>query len=145
DYNRFLSASAARIAVTDLDRAKKLFDLFKPDNTFYPQEARLRVAFAIAKEKPDAALELVQSVKEAHHRCLGMIQLAVLFAPTDKPRAVKTIDAAFDSLDRDAEAHRSWSSSGGRAGLAAVATVRAKEIGHPDVASLVARTLSLRP
>jgi protocatechuate 3,4-dioxygenase beta subunit len=145
DYNRFLSAAAARLAVTDFDRARKLFDRFKPDNTFYPQTVRLRVSFAIAKDKPDAALELVQSVKEAHYRFLGMIQLAVLFAPTDRPRAVKTIDAAFDALEADAEGHRSWGSSGGRAGLAAVAAVRAKEIGHPDVASLVARTLALRP
>jgi hypothetical protein len=144
DFNRFLSAMAARVARTDLDRAKKLLGRFKPGRTFYAAEARLRVAFAIATAKPDEALALVNGVTEQHFRARGLIQLAVLFAPTDKPRAVKTIDAVFELFDREAEQFRSWSNFGGAAALAALATVRAKDIGHPDVAALVARTLALR-
>ena len=86
---------AARVAATDLALAKKLLDRFKPDNTFYPHEARLRIAFAVAREKPDEALALVNSVKDGPYRVLGLVRLAVIFAPADKARAVKTIDAAI--------------------------------------------------
>jgi hypothetical protein len=104
----------------------------------------MRVAFAIATTRPDEARALVEGITEPHHRARGLIQLAVLFAPTDKSRAVKTIDAVFDLLGSDANELRGWDNFGGAAALAALATVRAKEIGYPDVSSLVARTLALR-
>ncbi len=145
DYNRFLASTIARLAPTDYAKAKQLLDRFKPENSSYPQHARLRVAFAIAKTKPDEAVQLVESVKEGPYRFLGYLGLAAVLGPTDKPRAAKLIDTAFDLLDRDPEAFRSWGNFGGRAALAAMGTVRAKEIGYPDVAGLVARTLALRP
>jgi uncharacterized GH25 family protein len=145
EFNRFLSASAARLAASDLPKAKQLLDQFKPGNSFYPSEARVRVALAVAKEKPDEAVKLIDGVKEGAYRFRGYLQLAALFAPDDKPRAIRTIDIAFDLLDRDAETFRSWSGYGGRAGFAAVGAVRAREIGYPDVAGLVARTLAMRP
>ena len=145
DYNRYLTDATVRIARTDLDRARKLFERFKSDNSSYPQEARVRVALVITQEKPDEAVKLVNSATDPPYRFLGLIQLAVAFHTTDKARAVKSIDAAFDLLDANPDAFRSWSNFGGAAGLAAVGAVRAKEIGYPDVASLVARTLALRP
>jgi protocatechuate 3,4-dioxygenase beta subunit len=145
EYNRALSAAAGRLAATDLARAKQLLERFKPDNSFAPHEARLRVAFAIAAKQPDDAIALVNGVSEKHYRCLGYLRLAVLFAPTDKARAIKAINAVYELLEADPEAFRSWSNSAGRAGLAAVAAVRAKETGYPEVAGLVTRALAMRP
>jgi hypothetical protein len=105
----------------------------------------VRVAYAIAASQPDAAVRLIGGVKEGPYRVQGYFGLAARFAKTDKTRANKMIDAAFDLLDRDAESFRGWSGSGGRAGLAAVGAVRAAEIGYPDVPHLVARCLALRP
>jgi uncharacterized GH25 family protein len=144
EYNRYLSAAAARLAAADLAKAKELLDRFKPSNSFYPHEARLRIAFVIAQEKPDEAVKLIDGVEKGPYRFQGYVRLAAIFTPADKARAAKLIETAFDLLDRDPEAFRSWSNFGGRAGLAAVGTVRAKEIGYPDVAGLVARTLALR-
>jgi hypothetical protein len=144
EYNRFLSAAVARLARTDLAKTKQLLDRFEPSNSSELQTGRLRVAFAIAKEKPDEAVKLVNSLREGAYRVQGYIQLARILAPTHKPRAIKLIDTAFDEMERNAEAFRSWSNFGGRAGLAAIGAVRAKEIGYPDVAQLVARTLAMR-
>ena len=145
EYNRFLAGAVARIASNDLAKAKEILSGFKPDNSSYSDTAHMRVAFAIAKSKPDEAVTLIESVKEKYYQFLGYIQLAKILAPTDKARAVKLIDTAFDLLDLDPSAYRSYSAFGGGAGLAAVGAVRAKEIGYPDVAALVARALALRP
>ena len=145
EYNRFLSAAVSRLAATNMTKTKQLFGQFKPDNTFYRHEARLRAAFAIAREKPEEAIELVTGVPEKQYRCLGYLRLATIFSATDKPRAIKMIDSVYDLLDREPGAFRGWLNFGGRAGLAAVAAVRAKEIGYPDLADLVGRTLAMRP
>ncbi|QJW99975.1 carboxypeptidase-like regulatory domain-containing protein [Frigoriglobus tundricola] len=145
DYNRYLSAAVDRVARTDPDRAKKLLDHFKPDNWNYHTEARLRLAFAIAPDRPDEAAKLFLNTKDPGYHVLGLIQLAGQFNLTDKTRAVKTIDAAFELLERDPAAFHRGSTIGKREYLAVVATVRAKQIGHPDVAALVARTLAMRP
>lgn len=144
DYNRFLSATVARLAPTDLARAKGLLDKFKPDNSYYPQSARMQAAVAVAAEKPDEALELVNGIRDVPHRVQGLVRLAVAFARTDKQRAVKTVDAAFDLMERDAEGFRSWSNYGGRGGFAVLAAAHAAQIGHPDATTLAARALGMR-
>lgn len=144
EFNRWLAASAGRLAATDLPRAKGLLDRFKPDNSYSPSEGRLRVALAVAATQPDEAVEVVEGVTEPAYRFHGYVMLAGRFAGTDKARAAKTIGAAFDLLERQPEGFQSWSNYGGRAGFAAVAAVRAKEAGYPDVADLVARALAMR-
>lgn len=145
EYNRYLRSTVAQLAATDLPRAKQLLDQFRPDNASYRHEARVRLATRIALDRPGEAVALVDGVREPAYRFLGYLKLATVFAPTDKSRAVKLIDAGFDLLDGDADGFRSWSNYGERAGFAAVAAVRAQQIGHPDVPGLIARTLALRP
>jgi hypothetical protein len=84
-------------------------------------------------------------VAEGGIRFRGYVGLAVRVAKTDKARAHKVIDRAFAMLENDPEAFRSWSNFGGAGGFAAMGAVRAAEVGHPDVAGLVARALSHRP
>ena len=143
DYNRFLCSAAARVARADLPKAKLLLDRFKVANSFYPQVARLRVAYAAAAH-PDEAVALVRGVQDQWYRVIGYVRLATLFAASDPPRAATMIDAAFVILEAEPEAFRSWTNYGGRAALAAVAVVRAKEAGYPDVPQLVARALAMR-
>ncbi|MDB5309205.1 MAG: hypothetical protein JWO38_3407 [Gemmataceae bacterium] len=145
EYNRWLAAAAGRLAAVDLPGAKRLFDRFRVDNSSYPSEARLRVAFRIAAARPDEAVKVVEGVAERAYQFHGYLGLARRFAPADRGRAAKMIDAAFDLLDGQPEAFRSWGNFGGRAGFGATAVVRAREIGYPDVAGLVARTLAMRP
>lgn len=143
EFNRYISAAAARIARTDLARAKQLLDRFKPANTFYPQEARVRIAYAVAADQPDEAVKLIDGVKEGPYRFQGYLGLATRFHKTDPARAVRMIDTAFDFLERNPEAFASWGGSD-RARMAAAGAVRAKEVGYPDVPHLVARCLALR-
>jgi hypothetical protein len=144
DFNRYLAATAGRLARTDYPKAKELLTRFKPDNSSTPLSGRLRVAFAIAKTQPDEAVKIVDAVEKGRYRFQGYVQLALILAPTDKARAVKLIDTAYDHLDRDPQAFNSWSNYGGRAGMAVVGLLRAKEIGYPDLSALVARTLAMR-
>ena len=144
DYNRFLSTAAARVARTDLPRAKLLLDRFKAANSSAPHQARLGVACAAAAAQPDEAVALVAGVQDRWYRALGYVRLATLFAAADPARSAKMIDAAFDLLEAEPDAFRSYSNFGGRAAVAAVAAVRAKEAGYPDVPHLVARALAMR-
>lgn len=145
EYNRFLASAAAQVAAVDPARAKEMLGHFRPDNTYYRQEARLLVAYEIVGERPDEAAELVAGVDFAPYRVLGLVRLAVLTAPRDRARAARLIDRAVGLLDSDPDGFRSWSNFGGRAGLAVVAAVRGNQIGHPDAAGLVAHVLALRP
>jgi len=145
DYNRYLCIAAAQVAGTDFPHAKSLLAEFRPSNTHYVQDARLLVAFRVAKRHPGEAVALVEGVNEPAFRVKGLFQLAGHLGATDRRRAVKLIDQAFAELEKDGDPFRSWTHFGGRATLAALALYRAKEIGHPDVATLAARTLALRP
>lgn len=145
DYNRYLRTAAAQLASTDLAKAKELLGGFRPSNAHYIHEARLLVAFRIANKHPDEAVALVEGTSEVVYRVKGLLGLAERFVSTDRQRAIRMIDQAFDQLDKGGDAFRGWSGSGGAAGLAALAVYKAKEIGHPELATLVARALALRP
>ena len=144
DYNRYLHNAAGQLAYTDLAKAKKLLAEFRPGNDFYPHSARLLIASRIAKDHPDEAVALVEGTGNPVYRAKGLLQLAGHLAPTDRKRAIALIDRAFDEVEKDPHEFSRWSNSGGPAGMAAFGVYRAKEIGHPDVAALVARTLTLR-
>ena len=101
------------------------------------------MAFAVALARPDEALALVEGVEPGPYRVLGHVRLGTLYAPTDKARSAKAFDAAFEQLELGPEAFRSWGGYGGGSAVAAVAVVRAKEAGYPDVPHLVARCLAL--
>lgn len=143
EYNRWLSAACGRLAATDPAKAKSLFDRFKPDNSYSASDARVRVAYRLAATDPDEAEKVVAGVPEAGNRFRGYVGLALRLARTDKARAHAVIDRAFAMLD-DPSAFTSWSNFGGAAAFGAMGAVRAAEIGHPDVAGLVARTLAAR-
>ena len=141
-FNRYLGASAVRVARTDLAKAKELLGEFKADNSSNPQMTSIRIAYEIALDRPEEAIKLIDGIKSEPERVLGYLRLAVRFQPTDQKRAWKMIEAAFESLERDPESFFSYSS--GRAGFAALAAVRAKEAGYPHTAELVSRCLALR-
>jgi uncharacterized GH25 family protein len=145
DYNRYLCGAAARIAETDLVHAQLLLAGFRPGNAFSAREAPVLVAFRIAPKHPDQAVALVEKATDPAFRVKGLFQLAGQIAATDKKRAVKLIDRAFAELEKDAEAFHAWTNFGGRCALAALTVYRAKEIAYPDVSTLVARTLAMRP
>lgn len=103
------------------------------------------VAFRIARNHPDEAVALVVGTSKAAFRVKGLLGLAGRFASIDRKRAIRMVDQAFDELEKDGDPFRSWSGYGAAAGLAALAVYKANEIGHPELATLVARALALRP
>lgn len=143
-YNRHLCSAADKVARTDVPAAKKLFDLFRPDNSFAPYYARLSVAYRAVAADPDEAERIVNSVAEGNFRFQGLVRLAGLVAAKDKPRAVRLIDTAMAILEMNPQSFQSMTYFGGRAGCALLAVHKGKAIGHPDLAGLVAKALAVR-
>jgi hypothetical protein len=145
DYNRFLDSTISKLAATDLARAKSLLDKFKLGSDYHAKTSRIKLAVAIAKEKPDEAIELVNSIKEGAFRVQGLVRVAEVIAKSDPSRSRKLIDTAFEFMENRPEDFRSWSNYGGRAAFAVLTLAEAKKHGHPELATLTARTLAMRP
>jgi len=143
-FNEAVGAMVGRLAETDPDRAEALFAKLRAGRNSSPSSARLALGFKLAATDPARAEKVVSATPDAAYRLLGQARLAALIAPKDRPRAWRLIDQAMDTLEKDSEAVRGWSSTGGAPGFAALVAVRAREAGHPDVAGLVARALALR-
>jgi hypothetical protein len=142
DFNRYLKAAAARLAVDDLPAASKLFGRLRPERGFTRWEAQTAVAIAVARQQPDAAESLVESIMAPVYRVRGRLALAAALG--DRGRAWKLIDAAIDECETDRSAFSGWSSSGEAAGLGVHVAVKAQALGHPDTRGILDRALALR-
>ena len=145
EFNRHLDAAADQVARTDPTRAEKVLSQFRPANDNSVFLARIHIAAWWARTDPERAVRLVGGIPNASFRFYGYIRLASLAAASDRPRAIRLIDLAVELLDSQPSDFLSWSNYGGAAGFALLAAVRGREVGHPDVAGLVARVLALRP
>jgi len=143
-FNRALAGMVARLADADPKRAEAQFERFRPGLGFAASEARLALGFKLAATDPDRAEAVINGTPEVKYRLLGLARLATLVAAKNRPRAWKLIDRAMDGIDGNPEAMRSWSNYGGTPAIAALVAVRASQVGHPDVAGMVARALALR-
>ena len=139
---RWLAATCAHLAASDPEKAIQLLETFPPNEGRYDQHrARIAVAVEVARRDPARAEKIVAGITNESYRFAGYLALA---EHADKPRAVRLIDQAFALLGGEPRDFESWSNYGGAAGFAAIGSVYAARVSHPETAEFVTRALSLR-
>jgi hypothetical protein len=106
--------------------------------------AEIPVAVAIADREPVQAIKLIEGLKNKREQVRGYMELAKALRTKDEKTAWELIDKAFAAMDDGADDFSTWINFGGRPAAAAQVASVARQIGHPDVHSLVARTLAYR-
>ncbi|MGL4420365.1 MAG: MSCRAMM family protein [Gemmataceae bacterium] len=146
DYNRFLAATVLHVAPVDAPRAKSLLGKFKPERgNFYQCVATVHYALAIADKDPESALAAVRGLQKETQCAVGLVRLAHHWSKTDRPRATRCIDEAFDFIETNNSLFRERLFHDDGCGHALFGLVRASEMKHPQLRSLMARTLALLP
>ncbi len=144
ERDRYFGAVAVRFATTDLPKAKEVLKLMGPSGFFYLEESTVRMALRLARTNPDEAVRLVDQIAAPAFRVHGYVQVARELVTVDKPLAIALIDKAMKLVQTKPAELDSWAGVGGVSGFALYVALSGKRIGHPDVAGLTARALSLR-
>jgi hypothetical protein len=144
-WNHYTARLAVQLAPHDPAAAVALLKESRPDNSFIRDETRVRIAAALAAKDPAAAVKQAEAVEEVRYRVVALAKVAPLVARRDPALAHSLVDRALETCLSNAEAFSSWSGLGGRTTVAAWAAYQARKAGHPDLASVVARVLAVRP
>ncbi len=139
DRERYRGNVAVALAASDLARALEL-----AKGLGHESQIKLRIAHALAARDPSAAVRVAEGITEAKERAEALGWVAVGIAARDRKRAHALIDRALDICLTEKDAFRSWSNFGGRSVFAARLACQAREVGYPDMASVVARVLATR-
>ena len=144
---QYLGSLAVALAPHDLPRALEIVAKFAKSST-QPDLVRLTIAYRLAASQPDKAIQVVEgmdSFDATKMKAEGFAWLAVAVAPKDKPLAWSLMDRSLDIYLRHTEELRSWSNEGGASALAARVAGQAREVGYPDMESVIYRVLAMRP
>jgi hypothetical protein len=148
--NRLLAALAAALATHDLNEALGAAMEIKGDvnANSVGNHALMQIALRIAPTQLDDAIRVVSLMDgddSGKLRAEALAWIAVAIAPRNKKTAYKLIDQSLDILLEQPDAFRSWGNYGGRCAMAAWIARQAREIGYPDMESVVMRVLATRP
>ena len=140
EFNRFLAAALPRIAKDDPDKAIEMLELFKPSNTFYPDDSRVILAAEIIEKDFNRAVKLVDDAQHPRTRLRGYLYLANIVAK-DQTKAFLLLEKAIELLFNN-------DIPGWRASYAMehapMVLVTAKKLDYPNLSSLVTRIISAR-
>jgi hypothetical protein len=147
--SRYHDSGRANVAVAgglrNLDQALKIL---KDMDNRYADRARIRLAYRLASTRPEDAAQIVQTLsnssafgfqRETKAQILRWMASAI--ATREKPEAFKLIDAAFELYLGPSEGDYG---DARRATQAAALGMTAKEIGYPDMDSVVSRVIASR-
>lgn len=147
---RYLGWLAESLAERELNQALAVVAQIRGDLNAesLANQTRMKIAYRIAAARPDDALRVVEAM--AGHgaekvRAEALSWLAVQIAPSDKRLASKLIDRSLAIYLDKPEEFSSWGNYGGRPVLAAWVARQAREVGYPDMRSVVMRVLATRP
>ena len=132
------------LAESDLDRALRLIVQFDSQSDIRDR-TRLKIAYRIAPKRLEDALRIVESLDTLNAEDLkidGYGWLAVAIAPRDKNRAWDLIDKAMNLVMKSNNLDNAWKNTGARTGWI---LSRAQEVEYPDMATLIAQVLAVRP
>lgn len=148
--NRLLAELASALATHDLNEALATAAEIKGDvnANSVRNHALMEIAYRLASARREEAAQVVALMDgndgdKTRAEALGW--LAVVMAQRDKKTAVKLIDQSLELLLDHPEAFRSWGNYGGRCMIAAWIARQAREVGYPDMESVVMRVLATRP
>jgi Carboxypeptidase regulatory-like domain len=143
-HNRALANLLVFLAKSNPQQAIDNLKQMKFGGTYIDGPETIRVAVEIADRETEKALKLIDELKDATQRAHGYMELAKLLYRKNQTLAWSLIDKAFDAMEKGQDDFRRTSNFGGRPAAAAQVASVARQIGHPDVHSLVARTLTFR-
>jgi hypothetical protein len=140
---RYLGNVAVALCPDDLGKALQIIEQFERLSTL-PGLVRMRLAYRLAPSRPAEAIRVVEGMtgygaNEMKAEALAWVAVAV----ADKKLAWSLIDRSMAALRDAASAGRRRSD---RYSVTAARVVgQAREVGYPDLESLVYQVLSLRP
>ena len=147
DYkDRYTGFVAAAIAEKDPARAVALADAMA-GNGPYPDQTRTEVAVRIGADRTDEAIRIIEGMKSFaadYMRAEAFAWLAIAVAPRDRPRAFALIDRALASPVDRPRLYESWINSGGAMASAAHMAAAARQVGYPDMNSVIMRVMTTR-
>ena len=148
DKDRYTGFIVEAIAGSNPERALEFVDSTDPD-TSLPQTLKTEIAYAIASDKPDQAMRIVEGMTEGHgavkHQAEAFGWLAVAIAPRDKSRAFALIDRALAlPIDKPRE-FASYTYFGGALASSAGIALNARRIGYPDMNGALMWVMAARP
>ncbi len=118
-------------------------------NTSLPQTLKTEIAYAIASDRPDQAIRIVEGMTDGHagqkHQAEAFGWLAVAIAPHDRSRACALIDRALAlPIDKPQE-FGSYIYFGGALASSAGIALNARRIGYSDMNGALMWVMAARP
>ena len=113
----------------------------------YPDRTKTEIASRIGADRPDEAIRIIEGMKSFaadYMRAEAFAWLAIAVAPRDRPRAFALIDRALASPVDRPRMYESWINSGGATASAAHMAAAARQIGYPDMNSVIMRVMTTR-
>jgi hypothetical protein len=147
EKDRYTAMVAEAIAATDPARAVAMADGLSGAGTL-GEFIKTEVAYRIGADRPDEAVKVLEGMKGHAHvkmRAEALGWLARVVAPRDRSRAFALIDRALAMPIDDPAPFESWVYFGAATASAARIAACAKEIGYPDMESVVMRVMATRP
>jgi protocatechuate 3,4-dioxygenase beta subunit len=115
------------------------------DDPSLPPRTRMQIAYLLASSDSATAVRIVESIKgDAKTKAEAFAWVAVAVAPRDKQLACSLIDRSLAIYREEPDEFRPWSNYGAPSVFAARVAGQARQIGYPDMESVVARVLALR-
>jgi RNA polymerase sigma factor (sigma-70 family) len=145
DRDRCLAFIARAIARTDTVRAVAMADTMDSPAPIY-QRVKTAIAYKIGADRPDEAIKIIESIKRdnaGRWQAEAFGWLAVALSPRDRARAFGLIDRALDLITDDSIAAET--STGYEMVAAAHVAACARQIGYPDMESVVMRVIAASP
>ncbi len=147
DKERYTAMIAEAIATTDPARAVAMADTLSTGGTG-GEFIRTEVAYRIGADRPDEAVKVLEGMKghaAVKMRAEASGWLARAVATRDRSRAFALIDRALAAPIDNPKPFESWVYFGAATASAARIAATAKDIGYPDMDSVVMRVLATRP
>jgi RNA polymerase sigma factor (sigma-70 family) len=144
-WQRNRAIFAAAIARIDTPSAIALADSVESRGSDR-ERALTAIAYQIGRDRPDEAIKIIEGMnqrRDAIPQAEAFAWLAVALAPRDRIRANALIDRALALLIDNEEGERSGRSGGETAAAARIAAC-ARQIGYPDMDSVIVRVLATR-
>jgi RNA polymerase sigma factor (sigma-70 family) len=145
EKDRCLAFIARAIAKTDTAQAVALANKMDGPNPVH-ERVKTAIAYKIGADRPDEAIKIIESINRDNARrwqAEAFGWLAVALEPRDRGRALALIDRALNMITDGSIAAES--TTGYEMLAAAHIAACARQIGYPDMESVVMRIIAARP
>jgi hypothetical protein len=147
DKDRYRAFLASALARTDPARAVALADEL-PGSGTYGELIKTEVAYEIGAERPDEAVRIIEGMKghaaeKMQAEAFGWLAVAV--ARRDRARAFALIDRGLAIPIDKPEPFQSWVYFGAAMAPAVHIAACARQVGYPDMESVIMRVMTTRP